>query len=231
MNKQVVLGLCALALVSFGCSRGDGGAAARATTSANAPALQPPTVPNFNGGPPDDSQSVVVHHPLVSVSYPMSTAPLRDIPPAMPTAERFEREPRRNPFGFVNATAPDQVLQKLAPPSPNLMAIQSFVGQGETLGGCIFPRPDMGEPAGCTTTGDPPDTNGVVGLNHYVQVVNGGIAAWSKNGTIALTPRYLKTLWTGYVGTNAGNACATQNDGDPVVLYDQLADRWFVTQF
>ena len=41
----------------------------------------------------------------------------------------------------------------------------------------------------------------------------------------------MKTLWTGYVGTNAGNACATQNDGDPVVLYDQLADRWFVTQF
>ena len=28
-----------------------------------------------------------------------------------------------------------------------------------------------------------------------------------------------------------GGACETTNDGDPVVLYDQFADRWLISQF
>jgi len=233
MTKQ--LGFVLVALVgalAVSCSRGDGGGSGShsgATTAA--PALQPPTVPNWSGGPADVSQSVVTRHPQTQVAYPTVSAAFRDIPPAAPIEEKTEHEPLRNPFPFAPVKTPDPVLQTFSPISQQLMAIQNFVGQGETLGGCIFPRPDMGEPAGCTTTGDPPDTNGVVGPNHFVQTVNGGIGIWSKTGTVVLTPRYLKTLWTGYVGTNAGNACATQNDGDPVVLYDQLADRWFVTQF
>jgi len=233
MTIRFGFGVGALALFSLvgsACSRSDSNGSARAIATTNAPAAQPPTVPNFNGGPPDFSESVVQRNASISVSYPTVSAPLRDIPPAFPSEERSEREPRPNPFPFVNATAPDPVLQRFAPIA-NALTIHNFLGQGETLGGCLFPRPDMGEPADCTTTGDPPDTNGVVGLNHYVQVVNGGIAVWDKTGALKLSPRYLKTLWTGYVGTNAGNACATQNDGDPVVLYDQLADRWFVTQF
>ena len=34
------------------------------------------------------------------------------------------------------------------------------------------------------------------------------------------------TLWTGF-----GGPCQTRNDGDPIVLYDQMADRWFLSQF
>ena len=234
MASRLVLGRWALVFVSFAtlsCSRGDGGGASRspATTS---PQLKPPTQPNFNGGPPDTSESVVQRHPQVSLAMATLSAPFRDIPNGLPPDEKFEREPRPNPFPFANATQPDPVVQTLlAPVSPLIMTVRSFLGQGDTLGGCVFPRPDMGEPAGCTTTGDPPDTNGDVGPNHYVQTVNGGVAIWAKDGTLLMTPKYLNTLWAGYVGTNAGNACAKDNDGDPVVLYDQLADRWFLTQF
>ncbi|MCA1664167.1 MAG: hypothetical protein LC659_07855, partial [Myxococcales bacterium] len=171
MTIRLRFGLRALALFSLftsACSRGDSNAATRAPATASAAAAQPPTVPNFNGGPPDVSESVVQRRASISVSHPTVSAPLRDIPPAFPTEERFEREPRPNPFPFANATGPDPVVQRFAPVA-NALTIRNFVGQGETLGGCIFPRPDMGEPADCTTTGDPPDTNGVVGLNHYVQ--------------------------------------------------------------
>jgi hypothetical protein len=80
-------------------------------------------------------------------------------------------------------------------------------------------------------TGDPPSASGAAGPNHYVEGVNGGIEVWNKSGTVLAAAKSLNTLWTGYIGTNAGNACASRNDGDPVVRYDQMADRWIVSQF
>jgi Big-like domain-containing protein/List-Bact-rpt repeat protein len=80
-------------------------------------------------------------------------------------------------------------------------------------------------------TGDPPDPNGAVGPNDYVEVVNGGIEVFNKSGTVLAAAKKLNLLWSGYVGTNTGNSCATRNDGDPVVRYDRLADRWLIAQF
>jgi hypothetical protein len=85
-------------------------------------------------------------------------------------------------------------------------------------------------PSPSVITGTPPDPTGAVGPNHYVQAVNGGLAIWDKSGTLLWGPQLLNVLWTGYVGTNAGNQCATRNDGDPVVLYDKAADRWVISQ-
>jgi hypothetical protein len=72
----------------------------------------------------------------------------------------------------------------------------------------------------------PPDTNGDVGPNHYVQWVNLSFAIWDKNGNKLYGPAKGNTIWTGF-----GGPCESQNAGDPVVLYDQLADRWLMTQF
>ncbi len=72
----------------------------------------------------------------------------------------------------------------------------------------------------------PPDTNGDVGPNHYIQTVNTAFQIWDKNGTSLYGPAANNTLFSG-----VGNACETTNDGDPVILYDQLADRWFFSQF
>ncbi|MBI3358767.1 MAG: carboxypeptidase regulatory-like domain-containing protein [Nitrospirae bacterium] len=72
----------------------------------------------------------------------------------------------------------------------------------------------------------PPDTNGDVGPNHYVQMVNRSFAIWDKNGNLLYGPAANNTLWSGF-----GGACDTNNDGDPIVLYDQLADRWLMSQF
>ncbi|MCI0399281.1 MAG: hypothetical protein L0322_30705, partial [Chloroflexi bacterium] len=80
-----------------------------------------------------------------------------------------------------------------------------------------------GNPTGCGGC-SPPDTNGDVGPNHYVHMVNATkVAIFDKLGNPLAAPFDLGTLWPG--GTCAGNA------GDPVVLYDPLADRWLLSQF
>lgn len=66
----------------------------------------------------------------------------------------------------------------------------------------------------------PPDPTGAVGPNHYVQAVNSSIAIYSKTGDLLVGPVAL--------GTFLGNA---SNSGDPIILYDQLADRWIVSEF
>ena len=72
----------------------------------------------------------------------------------------------------------------------------------------------------------PPDTDGDVGPNHYVQMVNLSFQIFSKTGTSPLGPLNNNALWAGF-----GGDCETQNDGDPIVQYDQYADRWLMTQF
>ncbi len=46
----------------------------------------------------------------------------------------------------------------------------------------------------------PPDTNGDVGPNHYVQTVNVAFAIWNKTGTKLYGPANINTLWSGFGG-------------------------------
>ena len=70
----------------------------------------------------------------------------------------------------------------------------------------------------------PPDPSMAVGPNHVVTMENGVWAVYDKNGTIA--PSFPKPLNQPLSGPNHAN-----NAGDPVVMYDREADRWFISQF
>ena len=73
----------------------------------------------------------------------------------------------------------------------------------------------------------PPDTNGEVGETQYVQMVNEGFQVFDKaSGTSILGPQSITTVWAGF-----GGVCENAGDGDPVVLYDQIANRWLISQF
>ncbi|MCC6857945.1 MAG: fibronectin type III domain-containing protein, partial [Bryobacterales bacterium] len=72
----------------------------------------------------------------------------------------------------------------------------------------------------------PPDTTMAVGPNHVVQWVNVDYVVFDKSGNTLGGPYAGNQLWQGF-----GGACETTNDGDPIVLYDKLADRWVLTQF
>ena len=71
----------------------------------------------------------------------------------------------------------------------------------------------------------PPDTDGEIGKDHYIQMVNLHTAIYDKAGNLLYGPFTPNLLWP------AGDPCRLQNDGDLVALYDQFADRWLLTQF
>jgi len=92
------------------------------------------------------------------------------------------------------------------------------VGQGfDGLGDGVY---------GFTVSASPPDTMGAVGATQFVQWVNLSYAVFDKNtGNLLAGPIRGSRLWEGF-----GGGCETHNNGDPVVVYDKVADRWVLTQ-
>lgn len=72
----------------------------------------------------------------------------------------------------------------------------------------------------------PPDTVGAVGPAHYIQAVNAAFAIYDKNGNLLAGPSPINSLWNGF-----GGPCEADNNGDPIVRYDHLANRWLISQF
>jgi hypothetical protein len=72
---------------------------------------------------------------------------------------------------------------------------------------------------GLAGNGTPPDPTGAAGPNHYMQAVNSQYKIYSKTGTSLSTT------------ANLGALLFNINDGDPIVLYDKFADRWFISEF
>jgi hypothetical protein len=146
---------------------------------------------------------------------------LRDLPqfPLNRAAARRPYRPLLTPPPKAKLGAPakepdfSEAFTPLAPmPSP----IQSFAGLNSS---------DLCGGVQCGA-GWPPDINGDVGLNHYIVTVNDAYGIYSKTGTL-LTSFTEDQLWSG----GGANPCNGDSAGDPVVLYDQLADRWILTHF
>ena len=82
----------------------------------------------------------------------------------------------------------------------------------------------------------PPDTQGDVGYDpdtntkYYMQWVNLSLAIWDVTDptdvVLLLGPASGNTLFTGF-----GGPCESTNSGDPIVLFDHLAQRWLASQF
>jgi len=103
-------------------------------------------------------------------------------------------------------------------PAPEIVA--SFDGLGAGFQG----------PHGTSTGRNPSDNSLAVGPDHIVQTVNSKFAIFTKKGAkFSETGRVLygavntNTLFAGFGGT-----CDARNNGDAVVRYDQLANRWLI---
>jgi hypothetical protein len=145
----------------------------------------------------------------------ISPGALRDMPPLDRPAH--ELPPSNRPQGPIGDVThhPDGALQAAAPtvaiPSPAF----TFEGPSNANNLAIF---------GFRVA--PPDPVGDVGKNHYVAMVNLVFAVYSKTGTLLLGPLDTGTLWSGFPIEDC-----TDPSGDPIVVYDELADRWILTQF
>jgi hypothetical protein len=72
----------------------------------------------------------------------------------------------------------------------------------------------------------PPDTNGAVGATQFVEWVNVTFEVFDKvTGVPVLGPTPGNAFWKGF-----GGSCETRNDGDIIIQYDKLADRWVAAQ-
>jgi pre-peptidase len=155
-------------------------------------------------------------------SYHDVSPPLREMPPVPHIIGALEAEPvRRIPSSRIPSFGPDPVLQA---PRTGLAAalapalVTNFDGVGNGVSG----------PAGTFTVNSaPPDTNAAVGPNHIVETVNTDLGVFSKTtGAMVFGPVPINTLWSGF-----GGGCQMDNDGDPIVTYDRIADRWIISQF
>ena len=78
--------------------------------------------------------------------------------------------------------------------------------------------------AGQSTGVNPPDCNGTVSPDYYMQMVNAKYTIYDKEGNLLAGPTDINTLFEGVDGSD-------NNDGDPIILYDSQADRWLAAEF
>ena len=170
---------------------------------------------------PPQAQAVF-HRPDHSDITPM---PLRDMvdhgKPSNPRGGRDFEPGRPMPVGHENPDVVDP-LAGVAGAQTSLVAAP----MAATIGTAVDPSYRVA----------PPDTTGDLGPNHYVQWVNLRYAVYNltRDANKQITgfslannfPKQGNTIWQGF-----GGRCESDNDGDPIVQYDQFADRWILTQF
>jgi hypothetical protein len=159
-------------------------------------------------GTPGAEVSPATHHD--------HSKPLRDIAPAKRT-EKEKEEKRVKELPLLTDGVLDPVVQLSAGAASAPIAGAGFEGVGQGFRG----------PQGTFSVNSaPPDTNGAVGPNDFVQIVNQSFAVFDKSGTVRYGPAPTNTLWSGF-----GGGCQSNDDGDATVEYDRLADRWIISQF
>jgi PKD repeat protein len=146
------------------------------------------------------------------------TRPLRDIPELTVTelqflkskaeAKQLNKKLRVREYPYASIALPkksDAVWQK---------------NMGKSASGKAPERNFDGQ----ITSSYPPDCNGTSGANHFMQTINTTYAIYDKAGTKLAGPTSLEMLFNGVSGADC-------NDGDPVIIYDEQADRWVACEF
>lgn len=114
-----------------------------------------------------------------------------------------------HPGAFRSGPTEDPVAQRAFGPGSAPSVGVSFEGIGQ-LTGFI-----------------PPDPNGEIGPHNYVEMTNAanGLGVFDRTGKVLLNVPN-NAVFKGF-----GGPCEQQDDGDPIVVYDQLADRWLLSEF
>ena len=207
-RRATLLFAAALGVVSFQAGIVWAGDAATTTDGARTAAV------SRNGARTPSLPKQAGRHVFVGHSYKNDVSRSLLVVPAVPYTPSRERAlpAFKIRHSHSRANAPDAARQSkaFAPKMPS--PILNFDG---------IPFPGVN----CFCA--PPDTNGEVGLTQYVQIVNQGFEVYNKTtGISVFGPVDIATVWSGF-----GGPCENDAWGDPVALYDQLANRWVISQF
>jgi hypothetical protein len=166
------------------------------------------------------AQDTLPEPKIITGVYHGESRPLKDIPPL--TKEEFDAlvikgttrqkskswVPKERKYPFAETALPkgeDPIWQKEMGTARNMVnTLLNFDGQ--------------------TSPYKPSDVNGDVNETHYMQTINTVYAIYNKQGVLLAGPTNLNQLFSGVTG-------AENNDGDPIVLWDEAAQRWMVAEF
>jgi hypothetical protein len=130
--------------------------------------------------------------------------------------QRLTRYPRPEtgpPPPLPSTSWLQKFMKGLSRPTPKMPGpLLTFDGENSSQSAC-----------GCL----PPDTNGDVGPNHYVEPLNVAFKVFDKSGNTLSGP----TTFNSFFSQLTGTPCANANQGDPFVMYDHQADRWVISDF
>lgn len=169
-----------------------------------------------------DGGTQVVKNPTYTISapefqlvpgYSKSTVKMKDAPrtPIDKKEPKLEApKVRPEPMATVGS---DKVVQTSKGTSTAINAGSGFAGLNLSANGA----------------GWPPDTNGDIGPGYYVQAVNSSVGIFnSSTGELLSQPtlnNFFRTIFP------SSSPCYSNNQGDPVVLFDRIAQQWIVTNF
>ena len=166
------------------------------------------------------AETVAVTEPGPAVVPTDFSGDVRDLPQVPSTSMLdFEPEEPEFPIGEGPGSTEPGPQPATVPAGPMPAASQNFAGLN------FSDRCPTGTGPRCGS-GWPPDTNGDVGPSHYVEAVNQSYAIYDKAGTL-LASFSENALFSG----SGANPCNGNSRGDPIVVYDPLADRWILSHF
>src|SRR3954452_22481169 len=128
---------------------------------------------------------------------------------------RRERPERKSPFDREHDGAASSAPSTLSP--KGLLSSAPAPGPDSSFDGLDFATWGQGHP---------PDDNGDVGPNYYIQTINVSIGIYDKSSHARVAAFTFNSFMS---QGNFGNLCDTDNFGDPVVVYDSFEDRWIIT--
>jgi hypothetical protein len=159
-----------------------------------------------SGGPPDQSSGPVVGSAVAASRFAgdVRRIPRSHVEPDDHAAKQIDENPP--------SAAGDQAVQTATPTASAPSPTTNFAGLDQANWGA----------------GWPPDTNGDVGPNYYIQAVNTSIGLFDKSTGSRVAAFTFDALFS---QAPTGTPCDNDNQGDPVALYDPIGDRYIVSDF
>lgn len=150
------------------------------------------------------------------------TKPLRDLVVKPGTSKSKQKAAKSNkpkilPPNFIGFRRPEKMNDAALPvgPDPVLQNTTRF------LSSLVEPKVVIEGIRENDSNAGVPDTNGEAGPNHFIQIINASFfQIFSKDGTAQTEPTSANTIW---------NQINKSSFSDPVVQYDEAADRWLLT--
>ena len=129
--------------------------------------------------------------------------------------------PDTKPEFLLGSRLPKTPPPGLASPAPSAPALVASTMPSPTIS---FDAMDFAT----NGAGHPPDTNGDVGADYFMEGVNTTIGIYTKTTGALASSFTFNSFW---LGAATGTACDNSNQGDPIVLYDAIRQHWIFMDF